>query len=60
MWDFFPPVSSLSVCQRMVREITKSKGETEWALGREVSRDSIRAVLYVGMTASYTADREGD
>lgn len=31
-----------------------------WELRREVSRDSVRAAVYSGMTARYTIDREGD
>lgn len=31
-----------------------------WEFGIEVSRDSAGAVVYSGMTARYTVDREGD
>lgn len=38
----------------------KRKKLKEWASGRDVSRDSVRAAVYSGMTARYTVDREGD
>lgn len=31
-----------------------------WELRREVSRDSVRAAVYSGMTARYTVYREGE
>lgn len=56
MWDFAGTL--LSVCQRDGNRNNEIERKTEWELRREVSRDSIRAAVYSGMTARYTVDRE--
>lgn len=58
VWDFSG--SSVMKCMYVcVREMVR-KRKKEWEFGRGVSRDSIRAAVYSGMTARYTVDREGD
>lgn len=42
------------------RKVKVKRKNGVWELRREVSRDSVRAAVYSGMTARYTIDREGD
>lgn len=51
-------------CQRDCKRERKNgqirKGNRVWGLGRAVSKDSVWAAVYSGMTAKNTVDREGD